>query len=324
LNLTEKKELCLILQNCSLNLENEYNVRADSADTLINNGINDEFKQMGQKIIKELGEQFGKVKILYDNAQNVHVTNIEKSASEILLFLKTIESEKTLEQTFNEINALSKSTNIGLSMERILLDKNLYNNMKLADILVKLWSFINNHKYKDEMIKRLLEELEEMSGTCSTGFFTRLVNTISGFEENLNIKISFEDQIVANFVGRLNKKVTEITHSSSPFFWEKKKDVLKLYLNKNDILKDEQLQTRINSIESSRIPDIIQDFSDTVVLEMTECSKNWDKRLSFLLFFKTNFPILRNELWDEFKPFVNEADFDLFFRKALSSYEGDA
>jgi hypothetical protein len=184
---------------------------------------------------------------------------------------------------------------------------------------------MNKHEHKVELIKRLLEELEEMAGTCSTGFFTRLVNSLSGFEENMNLKISFEDQIVANFVGRLNKKAKEITEPSSPFYNEKKDKVLKLYLDKNDLWKDEDRKTRIQHLFESKVKldDIIQDFADTVLTEMTESSNNWQNRLSFLLFFQTNFSILRNELWDEFKIYITEYEFDLFFRKAISTYEGD-
>jgi hypothetical protein len=318
----EKEQLCNILQDCASSSTNEYNVRADASDTLINNGINEEYKTTGRTIIKELSESFGKVRILYDNAQNVHVSNIEKSASEILLFLKTIETERNYSTVYDEISCYSQSNDVHLSLERILLDKNLYNNMKLSDIVIKLWAFMNTHEHKEELIKRLIEELEEMSGTCSTGFFTRLVNSISGFEENLNLKISFEDQIVANFVGRLNKKAKEIIHPSSPFHNEKKQEVMKLYLDKNNLWKDQELDKRIKLLLETEI-EIIQDFSDTVLIEMSESSNNWQKRLSFLLFFRTNFSILRNELWEEFKTFITDTDFDLYFRKAIYTYEGE-
>jgi hypothetical protein len=56
------------------------------------------------------------------------------------------------------------------------------------------------------MKKRLLEELVEMAGTCSTGFATRLINSISGFGE-FTIKISWREQIIGNFTGRLNAKI---------------------------------------------------------------------------------------------------------------------
>jgi hypothetical protein len=33
---------------------------------------------------------------------------------------------------------------------------------------------------KDELIKRLLEEVKECDNTCTTGYFTRIVNTLNG------------------------------------------------------------------------------------------------------------------------------------------------
>jgi hypothetical protein len=59
------------------------------------------------------------------------------------------------------------------------------------------------------MKNRLLEELIEMSGTCSSGFASRLVNVISGFGD-FNITISWKDQIIANFSGRLNARINNI------------------------------------------------------------------------------------------------------------------
>jgi hypothetical protein len=62
------------------------------------------------------------------------------------------------------------------------------------------------------MEKRLLEELVESNNKCSTGYVSRLVNTLSGFDENMSITISFEDQIIANLEGRLNSKIKNITN----------------------------------------------------------------------------------------------------------------
>ena len=77
------------------------------------------------------------------------------------------------------------------------------------------------------MKKRLLEELEEMSGTCSSGFASRLVNVISGFGD-FKLTISWRDQIIANFTGRLNARARDITND------DKMKENYKLY----NILKD--------------------------------------------------------------------------------------
>ena len=70
------------------------------------------------------------------------------------------------------------------------------------------------------------------------------------------------------------------------------------------------------------IDDIVSDFADNVLLEMCENTSNWSKRLDFSLFFRTHLSHLREELFSEFKTYVTDTEFDLFIRKAISTYEG--
>ena len=49
------------------------------------------------------------------------------------------------------------------------------------DVLVAVWNVVRNHKDKDELIRRLAEEIHEGVGQCNTGRITRLVNALRGF-----------------------------------------------------------------------------------------------------------------------------------------------
>ena len=85
-----------------------------------------------------------------------------------------------------------KNQKIKLSMQRIFMDRALYSkfNNSLLNILLKIYSYIqtrNDESIKEELYKRMIQELEEMSGTCSSGFASRLVNILSG-HENFNIR----------------------------------------------------------------------------------------------------------------------------------------
>jgi hypothetical protein len=196
---------------------------------------------------------------------------------------------------------------------------------------------------KQELYKRMLQELEAMSGTCSSGFASRLVNIISGFG-NFNIRISFEDQIISNFIGRLNAKARTITSPNSIFRFDKVEDVVELWiLNdvKNEIrshiemkLNPEELTEKKPTIRDivkeflsenreEKIEECVECFAESVFNEMMiKSSKSYERR-SFGLFFRTYMPEIRQELADEFKEFISETDFDLFFRKAIMMYEGE-
>jgi len=49
-----------------------------------------------------------------------------------------------------------------------------------------LWSYIRNHQHKDELIKRLGEEIEEGVGVCPNGKLARLMNVVEGYMEGIS------------------------------------------------------------------------------------------------------------------------------------------
>ena len=241
-----------------------------------------------------------------------------------------------------------KNEKITVAMRRIFMDRALYSkfNNSLVNILLKIYTYIQIQKdesIKLELYKRMLQELEEMSGTCSSGFASRLVNVISGYG-NFNIRISFEDQIISNFSGRLNAAARAITNADSIFRRDKIEDIVELCL-----LEDDKIELRTNlelklnpdaSIEKKpkirdivlyflsenreeKIEECIQYFAESVFNEMTIKSSMYSKRRFFGLFFRTYVSKIREELAIEFKEFVSETDFDLFFRKAIMMYEGE-
>jgi hypothetical protein len=128
------------------------------------------------------------------------------------------------------------------------------------------------------MEKRLIEELMESSGICSSGYVTRMLNVLSGFEGDYSIRIGFDDQIIANVKWRLNK----------------------------------ELQNQKN-----------EEYVSLVLDEMIISSDSYDKRKNFLKFFRENISKIREELKEEYVKYIDDSDFDLYFKKAILHYEGD-
>ena len=79
----------------------DYNLRADSADVILRLGSIDN-KTTAKEIIMMLGRQDGDVKTIFDNAQNVHIDEIEKSVIEALEFLSELPVISKI--TFDYIN----------------------------------------------------------------------------------------------------------------------------------------------------------------------------------------------------------------------------
>lgn len=279
-----------ILLSIAENEKEEYNTRADATDVLLQYA-SPEIKKKAKELIMKLGKIKGEG--LYSNAQNVHTKEIEDSVSQALEFLvsfeimknkgKTITTEFVEKKLFTfikeeKLNISSENKEkIKVSFNRINMDRALYSkyNCSLALILLKVWTYMTDHKHERDMKKRLVEEMIEMAETCSSGFATRLVNSMSGFGD-FSMRISWRDQIVANFSGRLNARARDI----------------------DDLT-----------------------FQEKVLNEMTIESSKYEDRKNFLKFLRKNVLDIRGELYDEFKSYISDTDFDLYFRAALSVYE---
>jgi hypothetical protein len=88
------------------------------------------------------------------------------------------------------------------------------------------------------------------------------------------------------------------------------------------LLIDEYLKSDNDIDKDKKINFAIEYFSEEVINEMTINSNKYGDRRHFLLFFRTYLPFLREELYEEFKQYLNPFEFDLTIRKAISQYEG--
>ena len=238
---------------------------------------------------------------------------------------------------------LDKHEKIKVSLNRIKLDRCLYSKFSntLENILLKVWNYISTSEFKDELKIRLLDELQDMSGTCSSGFLTRLVNVISGYEDNLNIKISWEQQIVANFVGRMNYQLKQlISNNNNSLFVDKIDEIILLWLNdleneellnslKQQIDKDSKIDEKkqlvslfLQNNKESKIQECFADFTNNIIEELSGNMSRYDLRQNYNLFFNVSCDKIRIELYEEFKQYITDVDFDLYFKKAIIAYEG--
>lgn len=291
INLEMRKNVESLLYSFAENESFEYNKRADATDVLLQYA--QFYKEKAKIMIMKLGNIGGDSKTVYNNAQNVHSKEVEDGIKDAIEFLQTYNIMRD-EITKDEIDLAyverkvfelleDKYTNINkdkvvVSFNRIGMDKALYSkyNCRLVHILLRIWTYISSHDNQEELQKRLIEELEEMSDTCSSGFASRLVNSISGFGD-FSTRISWGDQINANMFGRLNARIRN--------------------------MDDLELQEKVLS-------------------QMTINSNNFDERQDYLRFLRENMLDIRKELFDEFKSYISDTDFDLYFRIALSNYEG--
>lgn len=261
--------------------------RADACDIILQNGSDDARIQARNALFIIGGGDMSRNNV-FKNSQNVHVRSIEESVEKLVEKLSTyhprngkvFDFEATREKLLENVK---EKKDIHESVEgallRIIIDRAVYghSNMTLATILAKMWTYIQDSEHREELEKRLIEELVESNNKCSSGYVSRIVNTLSGFDEQMSISISFEDQIVANLEGRLNACIRK--------------------------LEDE-------------------DEMNDVLDEMTIPVLHYHLRGKFLKFFREHISVIREEMYEEFRHFMEDLDYDFYFRKAIIHYEG--
>jgi hypothetical protein len=266
--------------------ELDYNIRADATDLLL--GLGDsEHQTLAREIIHILGNRGNTI---YDNQQNIHNIDIDNSTQDIINTLYSIKLKKNinfqsikntiLSPITDQIQLLqNKLDTLNISFNRIEIDRSLYGNtnISLNTLLCRVYNYISEHTHEEQLINRLEEELIDASGKCSTGYGTRLVNTLSGYDD-LGLKISWEDNIIGKLSGNLNNKIQQ--------------------------LEDDELK-------------------DKILLEMTlSTDKDILCRTNFLTFLRENIGDIKKVIWKDLQDSITETDFELYFRKALSVYEG--
>ena len=295
-----------------------------------------EFEQVKEQILDMIKKEKELIRVNEDGKTNTCIY-CDSNRTETLVIATTNGPIHYCSQICMKL--AERQEKIELALKRIHLDRARYSkfNNTLSNILLKVWSYMMGHENEEEMRKRMLEELEEMSATCSTGFASRLINVISGFGE-FNIRISWEDQIIANFSGRLNAVARRITEETPEniFFHNKLHDVVSLWLNQpeqSELYKKLRAEERWNKISElvdkfletdreDKIRICIDDFAEAVLNEMMVASSEWCARQHFGLFFRSNVAGIREEMYQEFKDHLDDTSFDLYMRKAIMSYEG--
>ena len=184
--------------------------RADAADTLIGCKIA-RYVDVGMECIKMLS---GSGQTVFENKQNVHTIYIPDTIDGLLKKLPLRVSsgltvEKVGRRLATEYTPVDKGELLQMSLKRIVLDRAIYSNYTLKNILLRVWVKIENdesftQEQQVQMKLRLSEELVESAMLCSSGYVARMLNVFSGFDESMSYSISFKDQIIANVKARMS------------------------------------------------------------------------------------------------------------------------
>jgi len=192
------------------------------------------------KADKDKGDFIRFCKTIYTNAMNAHDENINESVYKTLRYLiENVKPTKTFDQIYDfvlekisqkekeekgeddreEENGKEKEKQneerrgkIISAFQRMRIDTSKFQGVNMTQILCMVYEkiiTIQDLGQRTEMEKRLVQELEDMpDGPCGTGYISRAVNVLSGFEGtgiDRPIQISFVSQLRSNVFARYEK-----------------------------------------------------------------------------------------------------------------------
>ena len=125
---------------------------------------------------------------IYDDGQNVHnivvQNSIRDSLNKLTTYPQKVVTSKLPKEDYDFLNSTEVHSFFNFTQKEVLLF--VENAISLCNDAVKI-----------ELYSLLKEALREGKQVCSTGRIGRLVNVLSGFDDNVQIKISNNEQIGA-------------------------------------------------------------------------------------------------------------------------------
>ena len=134
---------------------------------------------------------------VYQDNQSIHNSGIQKSFRESVNRLLSKKPELSLEKTLEEIVSSELPNECKSSLIEYSSSKDIHGelNITFGDLIIAVWDRIRGHENKQDILLILSQEMSDALCMCFTGRITRLVNTLSGFVPDVEIKISDNEQI---------------------------------------------------------------------------------------------------------------------------------
>jgi hypothetical protein len=275
-----------VLYSFASDEELDGDVRADATDVLLGLG-DDEHKLLAREILAILGNR---KHTLYDDQQNVHNTKIDESSNEIL---------------------------------NKLLTNKLKNNISFDNIYTSCTNDL------EEQIKSLQTKLD-----CIKLALNR-INLDVGLYGNSNMSLKSVLIYIYNYISehehensliqRLKEELEEASGKCSTGYIRRLINVLSGFDDFSiKIGWDDEIIGKL----SGRLNKLINEVEDEEEKEqlLIEMTLNKDsqilERKTFLRYFRNNIGDIREDIWKEVENDLSKVDFEIYFRKAMSVYEG--
>lgn len=159
-----------------------------------------------QHFLERIEDQYDNENSIYKDTQNVHDSKVQKTIFKSIQHL--IKDKNVIPYKYDDlIQFLKKET-----VEQLLFyleneEVHSYYLLTFKELFEFVWNRIICHEHKEELYKRLDEEMKDAECKCFTGCMNRLVNVLSTYYDDIHINISNASQIGAIIINEKNKLI---------------------------------------------------------------------------------------------------------------------
>jgi hypothetical protein len=135
---------------------------------------------------------------IYNDAQSVHNHTIQQGITNSINYIM---KSKPIFNTETIKTAIINNTVLEEQTKQLLFEYMQNNsihsilNITFEELLISVYDFIEKHEHKEELFAILNKEMIDSLCKCFTGRISRLINCLNGFDENIIINISDNEQI---------------------------------------------------------------------------------------------------------------------------------
>ena len=161
--------------------------------------------------IRRLAERLKNSQKIYDDKQSVHNSHIQKTFRETVFRLANKKPELGIAEVLNEIEESELRESSKRALVEYCMGKDVHSGigMTYSELLVLVWDRIRKNKDVKEILSVLDTELTDSECKCFTGRITRLVNCLNGFDTDVIIGISDNEQL-SNLMVLINNRYDNI------------------------------------------------------------------------------------------------------------------
>ncbi len=135
---------------------------------------------------------------VYNDSQSVHNHAIQQGITQSINYI--MKSKPTLNKETLR-SAIINNTILEELTKQLLFeymqDNSIHSvlNITFEELLISVYDFIEKHEHKEEIFAILNKEISDSLCKCFTGRISRLINCLNGFDDNIIINISDNEQI---------------------------------------------------------------------------------------------------------------------------------